>query len=159
MIEKYDLMKNYKLDSDSKKYKIESEYLFLSKFGHKKYNYIEKGYRPILTYESKEELKNTIMEILKITYCIGKYRIVKYLEEIYQNVLYDIYVYDKCLIELKKENKISLITETTKIDEYKYIKAAYDLESSISKRTKTFICLGKGLYRKAKIKNLMDDFN
>lgn len=108
----YDLMKGYgSFAAEEQKNKIEREMLVLKNIGYIdiKYDLKSKSQYLKLMPVSQNHLEVIIMKFLDQSYCIGKYRMMTYIEEIFQSSMRDPYVYDRIIKKTAEGRQIDLV--------------------------------------------------
>lgn len=153
---KEEMIKSYKLSTHDQLNKIDRECSVLNRKGK-----IKPTYRPGSRYsymisESDIVFKNTIIEFLLETRCIGKHRLGRYLTEIFGNIK-DPKIYESVLNDLERENVIRQTTVKKWSRKTKHIQKEFDVEVGITPRATHRIVLAKEYYRKIKIANILNE--
>ena len=147
-------MKNYTVKSEKQARKIEKEILTIIDIGfiNLKYNKNNKTKTKKITNESKEVLKGVIIKILESTYCIGEHRLTKYLDVIFDGYIEDFFVFINLLKKMERDGLVNR-------KEFSHMEYEYELETSISTRSRKQLALSKHLYRKKKIEKVLKVLN
>lgn len=153
---KNDIIKSYKIDTQEQLEKIDRECSILKKKGKIAPMYRNGNRFAYMDGNSAITFKQTIVDILLETRCIGKHRLSKFLVEIF-GVIKDPYIYDAVLNDLERDNVIHQITAKKWSRKTKHIQKEFELETTITPRATHRIVLGKIYYRKIKIENILKE--